>query len=1094
MSVGAIVGSAIGFAIGGPTGARIGYTIGSAVDPGDQGKIEGPRLSDRSVALAQYGAPVIEAYGPTRVTAQVLWSAPLREVRTEEEQGKGGGPTQVSYSYYWSAVLSLAWAAPEVAPEGYVLHRLWINKKLVADYTQGIGETAPVADLERRISSDVALNVVYGIFEKNGNRPAPGGWITFHPGGANQLPPTVQQETEGVDNTPGYMHHARLDIRDLPLTEDVGYGPLGNRPPVIEAEISIRGLAAGPSPLRLIFSTEDVPVSADWLAVGPTLGAEPRWAMFPPVETPESYTLMSGDRAIRSEPWGITGSAMPYKGPPRERPFGQPLYAFERRLVADTQKGVYYQIPNSNNGTGEVAVAGQYTLMTRFAAGGSVWLYGPGSGGAILSVGPGYEVPEGFVIALQPIANALPPTFAYIIAADVDEHCSYVLYKRTLLTGLWLYRKPHPGVQPAGYAEELDIEIGAGSLLEANSAASSGFESRVEISVRNGVLYVMGEKTGALGLDRLLRCALAGGERVLTAMGDFTGFPGPSWADGQFYCDDSLLLTYSRNGFAAATVYALPSSGTTVGAVANALMRRASLEAEDIDVSDTNGIPLFSYAQARRTPARGGVEQLSTYAPAQVFESGGRVRMQARRATDPVFVIDEDLLLEPVEVSRTQDKDLPREITVTYASVESNQQPGAQSASWKTGIATAQQNLDLAMSMPDARAASLARFSLVDAYVARIAYKFSTPMHLANIEPGDVVQIPGHGRARISVREEGQGRMNFEAVAEDPLVYEQLASGVGSSVPSPIVGFAGPSDLLIMDDVPPLRDADTEPMAYVGFGATGGGWRGAYLTEGGVLVEGAVVQQGAQRGRLLTALPASAGGVLDIVNTVDIELATGQLANITSEQAYAGAQMLNIGSELVGVQYAELIGSGQYRCRGLIRGMRGSSISAHAAGARAIRITVGTVRPYTFEAADIGSGVELSAVSIGQSPTAAAAIGYTIPAGTSRLLSPVHVRAGRLAGGALEIRWTRRGRFDQTLRDNGETRLDDTEERYEVDILNGANVVRTIATNTQSATYTAAEQVADFGSSRTSLSVRVYQLSNISGRGRPAAATLTIPA
>ncbi|MBX6329380.1 MAG: hypothetical protein IRY89_12480, partial [Pseudolabrys sp.] len=40
------------------------------------------------------------------------------------------------------------------------------------------------------------------------------------------------------------------------------------------------------------------------------------------------------------------------------------------------------------------------------------------------------------------------------------------------------------------------------------------------------------------------------------------------------------------------------------------------------------------------------------------------------------------------------------------------------------------------------------------------------------------------------------------------------------------------------------------------------------------------------------------------------------------------------------------------------------------------------------------------------------------------------------------------------------------------------------------ATYTAAEQIADFGAPQASVAVRVYQLSATVGRGRPAAATL----
>jgi hypothetical protein len=68
--------------------------------------------------------------------------------------------------------------------------------------------------------------------------------------------------------------------------------------------------------------------------------------------------------------------------------------------------------------------------------------------------------------------------------------------------------------------------------------------------------------------------------------------------------------------------------------------------------------------------------------------------------------------------------------------------------------------------------------------------------------------------------------------------------------------------------------------------------------------------------------------------------------------------------------------------------------------------------------------------------------------------------------------------------------LNEESERYDVDILDGADVVRTISITAPAATYTAAQQTADFGSPQSSIAVRVYQLSAIVGRGRPAAATL----
>ena len=99
-------------------------------------------------------------------------------------------------------------------------------------------------------------------------------------------------------------------------------------------------------------------------------------------------------------------------------------------------------------------------------------------------------------------------------------------------------------------------------------------------------------------------------------------------------------------------------------------------------------------------------------------------------------------------------------------------------------------------------------------------------------------------------------------------------------------------------------------------------------------------------------------------------------------------------------------------------------------------------------------------------------------------LSPAHVRGLRSAGD-LAISWVRRTRIGGDNWDAAEVPLGEEAERYEVDILDGATVKRTLAAATPAVTYTAAQQTADFGAPQSSLSLRVFQLSAVFGRGTP---------
>lgn len=63
-------------------------------------------------------------------------------------------------------------------------------------------------------------------------------------------------------------------------------------------------------------------------------------------------------------------------------------------------------------------------------------------------------------------------------------------------------------------------------------------------------------------------------------------------------------------------------------------------------------------------------------------------------------------------------------------------------------------------------------------------------------------------------------------------------------------------------------------------------------------------------------------------------------------------------------------------------------------------------------------------------------------------------------------------------------------ESYEIDVMSGSTVKRTIPSATPVITYTAADQTSDFGSPQSAITLRIYQLSATVGRGYPLEVTL----
>ena len=75
-----------------------------------------------------------------------------------------------------------------------------------------------------------------------------------------------------------------------------------------------------------------------------------------------------------------------------------------------------------------------------------------------------------------------------------------------------------------------------------------------------------------------------------------------------------------------------------------------------------------------------------------------------------------------------------------------------------------------------------------------------------------------------------------------------------------------------------------------------------------------------------------------------------------------------------------------------------------------------------------------------------------------------------------------------------EVSLAEESEAYEVEVLDGSTVKRTLATTTTSVTYTAAQQTADWGAllgPGDSLAIRIFQLSALVGRAAGQISTLT---
>jgi hypothetical protein len=170
----------------------------------------------------------------------------------------------------------------------------------------------------------------------------------------------------------------------------------------------------------------------------------------------------------------------------------------------------------------------------------------------------------------------------------------------------------------------------------------------------------------------------------------------------------------------------------------------------------------------------------------------------------------------------------------------------------------------------------------------------------------------------------------------------------------------------------------------------------------------------------------------------------------------------------------------------LLRGLAGTEAEARrpvAAGALIVRLDEALV-PLTSDPSDLGRTAIYRVGPAGRDhadPSVASLTATPVAEGL-KPLSPVHVRARREEGG-IRLTWVRRTRRDGDAWEPVDVPLGEAMERYEIDILSGDLILRTLSSTAPEVLYAHAQEIEDFGSVQMFLRLRVVQLSAVVGRG-----------
>jgi hypothetical protein len=526
--------------------------------------------------------------------------------------------------------------------------------------------------------------------------------------------------------------------------------------------------------------------------------------------------------------------------------------------------------------------------------------------------------------------------------------------------------------------------------------------------------------------------------------------------------------------------------------------------AEDFDTAALGEGP-DGYVIDRPMSARAALEPLSLTYAFDAAETSGTLAFRPRGGAPVAELTEDDLVLPdrggPVRLVRAQETELPREVSLGFIDGAAEYRHAAVTSRRLVGGAARASHANVAVVTSDTAAERRAEIWLQDLWAGRESCDFAVPASRLALAPGDLVGLTTSGRRQlIELREiVDQEDRRISGRSIDPEIFDLTLFPPRRRRPA--MPFAlGPVHVLLLD-LPALDNSD--PPALLHAAVFANPWPGPVVIwrsdDGASFQNAGIAEAPAVMGETLDVLPRGPTSRWDRGNRVRVRLYGGALASVSDTVLFGGAnaaalQRSDGAWEILQFANAQLVATSTYELSRLLRGQLGTEwamgdpLPAGAPFVLLDRHIVTLARG--LETLERSMQLRVIAADRDHGDPAAVALTATPHATALRPFSPVHLHAMRDTAG-VHISWIRRTRREGDPWLPGDVPLGEEREAYSLDVLSGANVVRSLEVTQPSALYAAADEIADFGAPQASLSVRVAQLSSAVGRGVAAEAVLT---
>jgi len=534
------------------------------------------------------------------------------------------------------------------------------------------------------------------------------------------------------------------------------------------------------------------------------------------------------------------------------------------------------------------------------------------------------------------------------------------------------------------------------------------------------------------------------------------------------------------------------------------------------DICKLSGVPSFDasglgqmvggYMIPGPMKSRSAIEDLSQIYHFDVVEQDNILLFRSLKRLANRAIISQELVQpskgsDKVILTRQQDLDLPKEIGLSFIDPDRNYQAGHQRAR-RLNVSSnivRQGAYPLVITANEAKSASEIQLDLL--WYGRETVAFSLPHKYSDLMPGDIVTLPIGPVFQDFLLQEtqiGLGGIACQAVKFSKSQLSRNSLADSGQVPVQIVENLASSQFYPLDMPTMTAENVTAPSLFWAASAGVGKWTGAglFLSRDNGLTYQQIDFAGsaAITGVVENIISDGPSAYWDYGNEIIVRLdnVNHSLFGETPDAVLNGANIAWVGGEIIQFQQATLDMNGSYRLRGLLRGRRGSErfSGGHVLSENFVLLTGPAINFAGLNFSDIGKAHLYKAVTSGALVENSLPVSHVFGAAALKPFSPVHAKGVRDSANNITMTWIRRSRVSGDWMDNADVPLGELYEKYDIEILNGLTVVRTLTSAVPSVVYPATLQIEDFGALQPSLDVRITQMSDAVGRGWPLLASL----